>query len=72
MIDWDSLEKIAQTSSYELPVDRLMYLEKNWNEFAEEEYKEIVKKIYDNQLDPISYGFNYGQKDIIKHLNKLE
>lgn len=36
----------------------------------EEVYK-VVNYLKDRQLDPIAYGFNYSQTDIIKHLKKL-
>ncbi len=59
------------TSSYEPDIMRIKHLEDNWNEFTEVEYQDILSKLYDNQIDPISNGLNYGQKDIIKHLKKL-
>ena len=30
-----------------------------------------IKKLQDNQLDLIAYGFNYTSKDIVDHIKKI-
>lgn len=51
--------------------DRLVVLEKEEDEFSYYEIEHLLEKVQLNQLDKIVYGFNYGMKDIIKHLKKL-
>ena len=76
MIDWFYLEKDLQTCSiptHEMNtiVDRLLFLDKQDDEFSHYEIEMLMERIRHNQLDPIIYGFNYGSKDIINHLKKL-
>ena len=30
-----------------------------------------IKKLQENQLDLIAYGFNYTSKDVVEHLKKI-
>lgn len=76
MVDWHRLYKQAALSSMssfqiESLIMRLIELENFDNEFAEHEANEIMYRIESNQLDKITSGFNYGQKDILNHLKKL-
>ena len=70
-VDWEKLERLADAARIELDVDRLQYIENNWNEFTEIEYETLLQKLYEAVPDPITHGRGYGQKDIIKHLKKL-
>lgn len=76
-IDWHKLEKLLDGSSFnENEIDRiwhrLYHLEKiEGNEFADNEYREIEQKLYNNQLDRVTHGTNYNQTDIKNHLKKL-
>lgn len=77
MVDWFYLEKDLQTCSlpHETQIricERLITLEKSDDEFSYYEANELIEKVKNNQLDKISYGFNYGMRDIIKHLKKLK
>ena len=52
-------------------IDRIIFIETNWNEFTELEYYQIVNNLKLNQLDPIAYGLNYNQTALKKHLSKI-
>lgn len=76
IIDWYYLEKSKQTCSMRPDIidyitSRLIVLEDKDDEFSFSESERLIETIKFNQLDPILAGLNYGQKDIIRHLNKL-
>lgn len=72
MVNWTYCERLIQGSSIDTSaiLNRLYYIESNWNEFTEIEYYDLLEILRDSQLDPILSGSNYIQKDIIKHLQK--
>ena len=51
-------------------IDRYLSLDID-NEFDLFEVEEINKKIFESQVDPILAGWNYNQRDILRHLKKL-
>lgn len=53
-------------------IDRVVFIENNWNEFTELEYYSIIKELKNNQLDKIAFGLNYQANHITKHLKQLE
>lgn len=65
------LESLESSSSLEVDWSRVDYINENWNEFTEIEYYDLIGKLKDNELDPITQGRNYNQTDIRNHLNKL-
>lgn len=73
LFDWWSVEKLLDgyTGDKEVVVSRLIELENQDNEFAQAEIEMIIDDLYDKQIDPITSGFNYGQREIIRHLKKL-
>lgn len=71
MVDYSYIEKLASLSSIDVPWDRIEYLSNNFGEFQQIEYQRIIQNLKDSFLDPIISGQNYGQKDILTHLNKL-
>ena len=75
-LNWFHLEQLINRSSYSDSMkskleSRLIELEGQDNEFAYIEFEELLKGLNNNQLDPITFGFNYGQKDIIRKLSTL-
>lgn len=52
-------------------MDRLVFIDNNWNEFTEEEYYITVRKLLEERLEPITNGFYYNQTDI-KNLIKTK
>ena len=66
------IESLEQCSSLDVDWTRLDYINENWNEFTEMEYYDLIEKLKDNELDPITHGRNYNQTDIKNHLNKLK
>lgn len=75
MVNWNYIERLLLSSSDPLKHEireRLIWIDSNWSEFAEVEYYDLISRLIDTQLDPITSGLNYLQKDIVKHLNKLK
>jgi hypothetical protein len=47
-------------------------IEDNLNQCeTEDDYFSIIETLLQNQLNPITHGFNYKQRDIQNHLNKV-
>lgn len=75
-LEWHHIEKMKAACT--LPqfktdsiIERLIYIEDFEGEFIEDEARELVIKLQNNQADPIINAHNYGQNDIIRHLRKL-
>lgn len=76
MVEWHHINKLLACANIseaekERIEDRLVTLESIGNDFAEEEYYLIIESLQNNQLDPITYGFNYNQTDIRRKLKQL-
>ena len=75
-VDWYGIQKIINNSTLseerkEQYMYRLMVLEDQENEFAQDEIKEIITIFYQSAGDPILNGTNYNMTDIKNHLRKL-
>lgn len=77
MPDWFYLSKALSNCS--LPESekenieaRLTVLEQFDDEFSHDEKKALIERIYENQHDRITMGYNYNQTEILKHLKKLK
>jgi hypothetical protein len=66
------IESLEECSSLDVDWTRLDYINENWNEFTEMEYYDLIQKLKDNELDPVTQGRNYNQTDIRNHLKKLK
>lgn len=77
MVSYTSIEILLNNSNKttqerDAIIDRVIYIETNWNEFTQAEYWEIIKDLENNQLDRIAFGLNYKMGDILKHIKQCE
>lgn len=75
-IEWTSVEKLLAGSNYDEDqrdyiFERMLFLEDQEGEFYEEEFWLWILRLMNNQLDPITHGSNYQQRNILNHLKKL-
>jgi len=72
-INVSQLEYIGQLLKHSnIDHDERESIERIMNDLTELEAHELIIKLSWNQLDPIPCGFNYGQRDIVKHQRKLQ
>ena len=64
------IHKLLSTSGYEEETRQEIA---RWVETCDDTVllSKAIKKLQDNQLDKIAYGFNYTTKDIIEHIKKI-
>ena len=72
-LPYELFERLCFSSSYpEHKQEIIMNEVRNcFDRLMHERLADIRRDLELNQLDPVVYGFNYNQGDIIKHLKKL-
>lgn len=76
-IHWPYIDKLLNKSNLyqweeDAVIGRLIEMEKmDSSEFTEQEYSDIIKRLHNAELDPITHGKGHRLKDILRHLKKL-
>ena len=75
-VNWNAIEGLLSRSSFstwekDSIRDRVISIDSNWNAETSQEYFQIIDRLKDSKIDPIAFGFNYKQTDILNHIKSL-